>query len=74
MSLIPKRKVTGKNSATHQLNGRKSRGRATPAGKARAALMAPQNENALLMRRMEPSDFRQVWRVTNLLLKTGRQA
>ena len=40
----------------------------------RAALMTPQDENALLMRRMQDSNFRQVWRVINLLLKIKRQA
>ena len=40
----------------------------------RAALMAPQDENALLMRGVQDSNFRQVWRVTNLLLKIKRQA
>ena len=40
----------------------------------RAALMTPQDENALLMRRMQDSNFRQGWRVTNLLLKIKRQA
>jgi hypothetical protein len=39
-----------------------------------AARMAPNDENVLLMRRMQDSNFRQVWRVTNLLLKIKRQA
>ena len=37
MSLTPKRKMTEKNLAAHRRNGPKSRGPATPAGKARAA-------------------------------------
>jgi hypothetical protein len=45
-----------------------------PEGKARAALMTPQDEIALLMRRMQDSNFRQVWRVTNPLLKIKRPA
>jgi hypothetical protein len=36
--------------------------------------MTPQDENALLVRRMQDSNFRQVWRVTNLLLKIKREA
>jgi len=36
--------------------------------------MAPNDESARLMRRMEDFNFRQVWRVTNLLLKIKRQA
>jgi len=36
--------------------------------------MTPQAENALLMRRLQDSNFRQVWRVTNLLLKIKRPA
>jgi hypothetical protein len=74
MSLIQKPEMTEKNVAARQLNGRKSWRPATPAGKARAALMTPQDENALLMRRMQDSNFRQVWRVTNLLLKIKCQA
>jgi len=37
MSLTPKRRTTGKKLAANRVNGRKSRGAATPAGKARAA-------------------------------------
>ena len=37
MSLIHKRKMTGKNLAAHRRNGPKSQGAVTPAGKARAA-------------------------------------
>jgi hypothetical protein len=40
----------------------------------RAAEIAPTQRNAALMRRMQDSNFRQVWRVTNLLLKIKRQA
>jgi hypothetical protein len=31
--------------------------------------MAPQDENALLMQRMEDSSLRQLWRLTNVLFK-----
>ena len=34
-----------------------------------AALMAPQDQNALLMQRMEDSNLRQLWRLTNILAK-----
>jgi hypothetical protein len=40
----------------------------------RAAEIAPSHRNALLMRRMQDSNFREVWRVTNLLLKVKHQA
>ena len=40
----------------------------------RAAEIAPTQRSATLMRRMQDSNFRQVWRVTNLLLKIKRQA
>jgi hypothetical protein len=40
----------------------------------RAAEIAPTHRNASLMRRLQDSNFRQVWRVTNLLLKIKRQA
>ncbi len=34
-----------------------------------AALMAPRDESALLMQRMEDSNLRQFWRLTNILVK-----
>jgi hypothetical protein len=34
-----------------------------------AALMAPRDENALLMQRVEDSNLRQLWRLTNMLVK-----
>jgi len=34
-----------------------------------AALMAPRDDNALLMQRMEDSSLRQLWRLTNMLVK-----
>ena len=34
-----------------------------------AALMAPQDEKALLMQRMEDSSLRQLWRLTNVLFR-----
>ncbi|MGD1157143.1 MAG: hypothetical protein ABSA41_15100 [Terriglobia bacterium] len=40
----------------------------------RAALMAPQDENALLMQRMEDSSLRQLWRLTNVLIKVRNGA
>jgi hypothetical protein len=42
--------------------------------KSLAARMAPNDENALFMQRMEDSNFRQVLRTTNMLLKLKRQA
>ena len=40
----------------------------------RAALMAPKDENALLMQRMEDSSLRQLWRLTNVLIKVRNGA
>jgi len=37
-----------------------------------AALMAPKDQNALLMQRMEDSNLRQLWRLTNILLKVRK--
>jgi len=51
-----------------------SRLRGNDTVKSLAARMAPNEESARLMRRMEDFNFRQVWRVTNLLLKIKRQA
>jgi hypothetical protein len=39
-----------------------------------AALMAPQDEKALLMQRMEDSNLRQLWRLTNILAKVRNGA
>jgi hypothetical protein len=39
-----------------------------------AALMAPRDENALLMQRMEDSSLRQLWRLTNMLVKVWNGA
>ena len=39
-----------------------------------AALMAPKEENAMLMQRMEDSSLRQLWRLTNILLKLRKGA
>jgi len=39
-----------------------------------AAMMAPQDENALLMQRMEDSSLRQLWRLTNVLFKVRNGA
>jgi hypothetical protein len=39
-----------------------------------AALMAPMEENAMLMQRMEDSSLRQLWRLTNILLKLRKGA
>jgi len=74
MSLVKSPRMTEKKLAANRRNQKLSHGPATPEGKARAALMTPQDENALLMRRMQDSNFRQVWRVTNLLLKIKREA
>ncbi len=40
----------------------------------RAAEIAPTHPHARLMRRMQDSNFREIWRMTNLLLKIKRQA
>ena len=40
----------------------------------RAALMAPRDENALLLQRMEDSSLRQLWRLTNILIKVRNGA
>jgi hypothetical protein len=55
-------------------NGRRPQGFATPEGRERirAADLAPSNPRTMPMQRMEDSNFRQVWRVTNLLLKIKR--
>jgi hypothetical protein len=37
-----------------------------------AALMAPKDENAMLMQRMEDSNLRQLWRLTSILMKVRR--
>jgi hypothetical protein len=39
-----------------------------------AALMAPQDEKALLMQRMEDSSLRQLWRLTNVLFRVRNGA
>ena len=39
-----------------------------------AAMMAPQDEKALLMQRMEDSSLRQLWRLTNVLFKVRNGA
>jgi hypothetical protein len=39
-----------------------------------AALMAPTGENAMLMQRMEDSNLRQLWRLTNLLFKVRNKS
>ncbi len=39
-----------------------------------AALMAPQDEKSLLMQRMEDSNLRQLWRLTNVLFKVRNGA
>ncbi|MDR3674768.1 MAG: hypothetical protein P4N24_04720 [Acidobacteriota bacterium] len=38
----------------------------------KAALMAPKEENAMLMQRMEDSSLRQLWRLTNILVKVRK--
>ena len=45
-----------------------------PSSFERAAEIAPAHSNALLMQRMQDSAFREVWRISNLLLKLQRQA
>ncbi len=39
-----------------------------------AALMAPKDENAMLMQRVEDSSLRQLWRLTNILMKVKKGA
>jgi len=39
-----------------------------------AALMAPKEENAMLMQRMEDSSLRQLCRLTNILVKVRKGA
>ncbi len=39
-----------------------------------AALVAPQDEKSLLMQRMEDSNLRQLWRLTNVLFKVRNGA
>jgi len=73
MSLAQERKMTEKKLAANRRNQKLSHGPATAEGKARATLMAPKDENATLMRRMEDSNFRQVARVTSLLMRMKRQ-
>ncbi len=73
MSLVKSPRMTEKKLAANRANGRRSGGAVTPAGKARAALTAPKDENALLMQRMEDFNFRQVSRLTSLLMRMKRQ-
>jgi hypothetical protein len=47
---------------------------AGPSPYERAAEIALAHPNAALMQRMEESSFRQIWRITNLLLKINREA
>jgi hypothetical protein len=39
-----------------------------------AALMAPQDENAMLMQRVQDSSLRHLWRLTNILMKVKKGA
>ncbi len=47
---------------------------AGPSPYERAAEIALAHPDATLMQRMEESSFRQIWRITNLLLKIKRRA
>jgi len=47
---------------------------AGPSPYERAAEVGLAHPNVALMQRMEESSFRQIWRITNLLLKLKRQA
>ena len=47
---------------------------AGPSPYERAAEIALAHPNLAMMQRMEESSFRQIWRITNLLLKIERQA
>ena len=47
---------------------------AGPSSFERAAEIAPIHPNAVFMQRMQDSAFREVWRISNLLLKLHRQA
>jgi len=72
--------MTEKKLAANRIKGRKPRRAVTQEGKARAtkanfaiaALMAPKEENALPMQRMEDSSLRQLWRLTNILVKVRK--
>jgi hypothetical protein len=74
MSLVKSPRRTEKKLAPNRRNQRLSHGPATPAGEAGAALVAPRDENALLMRRMEDSSLRQLWRLPNVLIKVRSEA
>jgi hypothetical protein len=81
MSLVKSPKITTRKLAAIRLSQKLSHGPATlqespmgPSPYERAAEIAPAHRNSLLMRRMQDSNFREVWRVTNLLLKVKRQA
>jgi hypothetical protein len=73
--------MTARKLAANRQNQKLSNGPATlqeslmgPSPYERAAEIAPTHRNTLLMRRMQDSNFREVWRVSNLLLKVKRQA
>ncbi len=69
MSLIRKHEMTEKQLAANHRSQKLARG-LSPSD--RAAEIAPTHPNARLMRRMQDSNFREVRRLTNLLLKTKR--
>ena len=77
MSLVKKPQMTEKKPAAVRRTARLSPGPTPPEGRERirAAHLVHRfynDPNALVMQRMEDSNFRQVWRVTNLLLKIKR--
>jgi hypothetical protein len=77
MSLVKKQKITPRKLAANRANAQFSSGPTTPEGRehVRAAhLRHGFYAQAALMLRMEESSFRQMWRLTNLLLGVKGQA
>jgi hypothetical protein len=66
MLLIRKHEMTGKQLAANRRNRKLAHG---PAPYERAAEVGPAPRNAPLMQRMEDSSQRQLWRLTNTLIK-----
>jgi hypothetical protein len=71
MSLIKKHEMTGKQLAANRRKQKLAHG---PSPYERAAEVAPAHRNAPLMQRMEDSSQRQLWRLTNTLIKVRNGA